>query len=98
MHPQTQNPNEFLNNLTKKCFCWDEDTIMGASDAVIAFNDGNTGRVKVIEHMRINPGENCFRKLEQMDKVRIDKAELITVDHLRSSERRKENPWERSRG
>ncbi|KAJ8876629.1 hypothetical protein PR048_021074 [Dryococelus australis] len=52
------------------------------NDAVISFNEGNFGRVKVIEELDISTGPNAVKTFKFLDKVRIQKlqraAELST--------------------
>ena len=66
LHGQTQNNNELLNGVIwKQC---PEDVFvgwsaleMGVASAVRSFNYGQSGILKVMENLRVNPGENCIR-------------------------------------
>ena len=88
LHGQTQNNNESLNGVIWKRFPNDvfvgRSTLeMGDASAVISFNDGRSGILKVIENLSMNPGENCFRYCNEKDNTRIKEMEKKSTPDLR---------------
>lgn len=80
LHGRTQNPNESFNNviwtrIPKNVFVGAKTLRLGVSDAVITYNAGNIGRIKVLEQLGINPGVNTLQAFHRMDKLRISKAQ-----------------------
>ena len=71
LHGKTQNNNEYLNGLTsKRCrkdvFLGCTTLELGVASAIISFNDGLGGVVKVFSELSISPGkytgEHCLEK------------------------------------
>ncbi|KAJ8876691.1 hypothetical protein PR048_021138 [Dryococelus australis] len=51
---------------------------LGVNDDVITFNGGNAGRIRVLEHLGINTGWDTETILQELDKQRVAKAEIVT--------------------
>ena len=80
LHGQTQNNNESLNSVIwKRCpkdvFVGRSTLEMGVASAVISFNDGQSGILKVMENLSMNPSENCIRYCNERDNTRIKEME-----------------------
>ena len=80
LHDKTQNNNESLNGLIwKRCpkdvFVGRTTLELGVASAIISFNDGLGGVVKVFSELNISPGkyteENC------LDRINRTMTELI---------------------
>lgn len=76
----TQNVNESLNaKIWKTCpktgFCGKNIVKIATNDAVITFNDGVQGRLKVISELGMEPGRFCEVALNKEDLARISTAE-----------------------
>lgn len=50
--------------------------VIGVLDAVLTFNEGNSGRVKVLQCLGIEPGFNALNIFQQIDNIRIRKAKI----------------------
>lgn len=79
LHGGTQNPSESLNNmiwarLPKRTFVMMTTLELGVFDAIAVFNKGNIVRCEVLAKLGIVPGENCVKALQDMDKLRVKKA------------------------
>lgn len=75
----TQNPNESLNsiiwkNVPKTVFCGKKVLDLGVADAVITFNSGYKGRLKVMKKLGVTPGKFCVQYSNAADWKRIAKA------------------------
>jgi len=75
----TQNPNESLNsiiwkNAPKTVFCGKQVLDIGVADAVIIFNTGYKGRLKVMKMFGVTPGKFCVQYCNYSDWQRIGKA------------------------
>ncbi|XP_054279210.1 uncharacterized protein LOC128997596 [Macrosteles quadrilineatus] len=90
LHGRTQNVNESFNNVVwcrvpKNNFVGKQTLQLGVQDAVISFNDGNVGRLRVLEEIGVqNLGKNTISVLQKFDADRIRKAdraaELMTKE------------------
>lgn len=81
LHGKTQNPNESFNSviwcrLPKNVFVGYDTLVIGVLDAVLTFNEGNSGRVKVLQCLGIEPGFNALNIFQQIDNIRIRKAKI----------------------
>ena len=88
LHGETQNNNESLNDVVwKRCpkdvFVGQSTLEMGAASAVITFNDGQSGILKVMENYSMNPGENCIRCCNEKDNSRIKEMEKKSAPEVR---------------
>ena len=88
LHGQTQNNNESLNGVIWKRFSKDvfvgRSTLeMGVASAVISFNDGLSGILKVMENLSMNPSENCIRYCNGKDNTRIKEMEKKSTPEVR---------------
>ena len=77
---KTQNQNESLNGMVwervpKGVFVGSEVLQLGVYDAVAHFNIGSRAAIKVFESLGIPPGEFCINECQQLDKIRVLKAE-----------------------
>ena len=55
------------------------DTLkMGVLDAVLTFNEGNVGRVKVLQCLGIDPGVNAVKSFQEIlsQRIKTSKIEL----------------------
>lgn len=57
-------------------------------DAIITFNLGALGKIKVLEKLCGGAGRNCLVGLKQIDKVRI--LEANKANHLQNKKKRRE--------
>lgn len=85
LHGRTQNPNESLNNviwtrLPKRIFVGRSTLEMGVYDAVITFNDGAVGRLKVLQNLQMTCSANTTKGLRYIDNIRIKESEKIEKD------------------
>lgn len=79
LHGGTQNLSESLNNmiwarLPKRTFVMMTTLELGVYDAIAVFNKGNIVRCEVLAKLGIVPGENCVKALQDIDNLRIKKA------------------------
>lgn len=96
LHGKTQNVNESFNNVIwsrvpKNTFVGRRALEFGVFDAVLTFNRGNVGRIAVLEHLGVKIGKNTATILQQLDQLRVTKAELAQEKmskDARSSRRR----------
>jgi hypothetical protein len=49
--------------------------LCGVSDAVLSFNEGNAGKVKVLKKLGIEPGVNMVKCCAEMDNIHVRKAD-----------------------
>ena len=80
LHGKTQNNNESINNLIlKRCpkdvYVGRTVLEIGTPSAVINFNEGFQGMLKVFKELGINPGEDCVNFSEKKDSNRIEQTE-----------------------
>lgn len=78
---KTQNCNEAFNHiiwsrLPKTEFVNAQTIQIGVLDAVLCYNDGVLGRVKVLQELCGQAGPNCVIGLQKKDFTRVRKAEL----------------------
>lgn len=81
----TQNANEsFHSKSWKICpktgFFGKRIIQIGTNDAVITFNDGMAGRLKVLEKLHIPIGTYMTKELKQVDEARIRSAEKRAIE------------------
>lgn len=77
---KTQNPNESINGviwqrLPKTVFVGHQVLKLGATDAVLCFNDGSIAKVNVLERLSFRPGKLMVEGLIKIDEERIQKAD-----------------------
>uniref|UniRef100_A0A1B6JFM5 Mutator-like transposase domain-containing protein n=1 Tax=Homalodisca liturata TaxID=320908 RepID=A0A1B6JFM5_9HEMI len=82
---KSQNPNESMNNviwarLPKRTFVTLGALRLGVYEAVLSFNDGYSSKVKVLEHIGLEPGLNMRLALKRLDTQRIRKADKAATD------------------
>ena len=58
---------------------------MGVAFAVISFNDRQSGILKVMENLSMNPDENCVRYCNERDNTRIKEMEKKSTPEVRHS-------------
>ena len=80
LHGQTQNNNESINGVIwKRCpkdiFAGRIALEIGVASAIINFNDGISGVLKVLKNLRVEPGRNCIAYCKQNDNNRIRNME-----------------------
>lgn len=80
LHGRTQNVNESFNavlwsRIPKSNFVGQKTLKFGTLDAVITFNEGNKGRIKVLKKLGVKLGMNCLKILHGIDCDRVSKAE-----------------------
>jgi hypothetical protein len=76
LHGKTQNCNESFNNIVwtrcpKRVFVGRIALELCLYDAATCFNDGNVGRYKVLQKLKIDPGSHTLEGLKAMDARRI---------------------------
>lgn len=101
LHWCTQNPNESFNNLIwtripKNVFVGLDILKLGALEAVICFNMGNIGRVKVLQQLGIDPGINSIQQFKAIDDLRLKDAER-QADEMTKEARKKRRDDKRKR-
>ena len=94
LHGKTQNVNEGFNNIVwcrvpKNVFVGYKTLKLGVSDAVITWNDGNIGRVKVLRALGMKSGENTMHALQSLDKLRIQKAEAAALQMTKEARKKR---------
>lgn len=95
LHGQTQNVNECFNGvvwsrLPKTVFIGLETFKLGVYDSVITFNEGNLGRIKVLQHITgADAGVNSIIGYRQMDKQRVKKADRAQKENQKQKRQRK---------
>lgn len=94
LHGRTQNPNESFNNVIwsrvpKNVFVGLRTLKLGVYDSVITFNNGNIGRIKVLEKLGLQPGSNTIETMKYMDSVRLRKAESSFLFATKEARKRK---------
>ena len=88
LHGQTQNNNESLNGVIwKRCpkdvFVGQSTLEMGVASAVINFNHGQSGILKLMENLSMNPGEYLIRYCNERDNTRIKEMEKKSTPDVR---------------
>lgn len=81
LHGKTQNPNESFNSVVwcrvpKNVYVGYDTLLMGVLDAILTFNEGNSGRVKVLQCLGLDPGVNAMKIFQEIDNERIKKAKM----------------------
>ena len=81
LHGKTLNINETFSNViwTRvpiNVFVGRKTFEFGVHDAVVTFNVGNAGRLSILEDLRVKLGKNTVTILEDLDRLRIAKAEV----------------------
>lgn len=79
-HGKTQNPNESFNSIVwsripKTVFVGPDTLKLGVLDAVISFNEGELGKIKVLEQLGMSVGRNTKFILKRIDTLRVKKRE-----------------------
>lgn len=86
LHGKTQNVNESFNNvlwsrIPKNTFVGRSTLEVGAKDALITFNDGNIGRLRVLKCLGLEDvGEHTVAALKYADHIRITKADRAALE------------------
>lgn len=96
VHGRTQNFNESLNNviwtrIPKNTFVGLPTLKLGVMDAIITFNLGALGKIKVLEKLCKAAGRNCLVGLKSIDKLRIIEANKAIQIQKKSKRREKRN-------
>ena len=81
LHGKTQNTNESFNNIIwcrvpKTVFVGANTLSIGVHDAVLTFNEGSSGRIKVLKRLGIEPGMNMVKACQNIDYLRVKKADI----------------------
>lgn len=93
LHGRTQNVNESFNGvlwsrIPKVNFVGLQTLKFGVFDAVVTFNEGNKGRLKVLEGMGLQIGSNCAQTFRAIDLIRIHKSEIATKEETKRARKR----------
>lgn len=93
LHGQTQNVNESFNavlwsRLPKVNFVGISTLKFGTYDAIVSFNDGNRGRIKVLHDLGLKVGSNCMKTLLAIDSVQVDKADYAALPKSKENRKR----------
>ncbi|KAG8293216.1 hypothetical protein J6590_023375 [Homalodisca vitripennis] len=68
---------ELVEPNPKNVFVGRETLVLGVHDAVLTFNEGNIGRIKVLKELGIKDcGKYTVSTLKSLDEVRMRKADL----------------------
>lgn len=95
LHGRTQNANESFNNivwsrLPKNNFIGKKTLVLGVYDAVISFNEGNIGRLRVLEELGIEDlGKHTIAALHLFDATRIKQADRAAEEMTKEARIRK---------
>lgn len=73
----------------KTTFCGLNVVSIAVYDAVLCFNAGNSGRIKVLVRAGLEPGVHTLKILHAMDKKRITKAELSILELEKQARQKK---------
>lgn len=88
----TQNANESYNNLLwsicpKRGFAGSKVVQIAAYEAALLFNEGNIAKQRVLQHLKIVPGQHFLKSMTNFDNLRVRCAEkkvlLETVEARR---------------
>lgn len=93
LHGQTQNVNESFNavlwsRIPKVNFVGISTLKCCTYDAIVTFNDGNRGRIKVLHDLGLKVGSNCTKTLLAIDSVRVDKADYAALPKSKENRKR----------
>lgn len=93
LHGRTQNVNESFNGvlwsrIPKNNFVGVNTLKFGTYDAVVTFNEGNKGRLKVLQSLGIKVGKNCVNTFRDADKARVKKAERAAKEEAKQTRKR----------
>lgn len=96
VHGKTQNQNESFNNMVwsrilKNNFVGLSTLQIGAYDAVVCYNEGALGKVRVLEELIGRCGANCVVGLKQQDQRRVYQAEIAMKDIEKRALQAREN-------
>lgn len=94
MHGKTQNCNESFNNTVWLCcpktvYVGFEVLELGTLDAVISFNDGHLGKIKVLEELGCTPSTNTLQQLQEIDHERVRKADAAITAICKQARKKK---------
>lgn len=88
LHGQTQNVNSVLYSRIPKINFVEISTLtFGTYDVVIAFNNGNKGRIKVLNELGVKIGNIILNTFRNIDRTRVQKADYLALPEPK--ERRK---------
>lgn len=101
LHGKTQNCNEAFNNVLwsrvpKTTFVGVHTLELGLYDAVLTFNEGACGRLKVLKKLNIHPGYNTTKIIQEIDHLRVLKADIM-VEALAKQARKVKRNMKRAR-
>lgn len=93
LHGKTQNVNESFNNLLwtripKSVFVGMKTLQLGTYDTVITFNNGCSGRLRVLEKLGVILGKHTVEGLHKVDIGRVKKAE-VSAKHVTKEARKR---------
>jgi hypothetical protein len=96
VHGRTQNCNEAVNNviwtrIPKNNFVSLSTLKIGVWDAIITYNEGALGKVKVLEKLCKAAGRNCVVGLQKIDLRRILEAKRNNKEQNKTKRRQKRN-------
>ena len=105
LHGKTKNANESFNNMVwcrcpKRVFVGHRVFRIAVSDAVICFNEGCSGRFKVIQQLTGRDGSLCRKGLKSIDSRRVSKAEkkLLAPDAKKRRRKQREENTSENKG
>ncbi|KAI8794044.1 hypothetical protein BgiBS90_004420 [Biomphalaria glabrata] len=81
LHGQTQNANESFHHIIwdkcpKSTFVGKKRLEIAVFDAVLSYNEGEIGRLRIYDKLNISPGSNCISAFHELDKSRIASSEI----------------------
>lgn len=94
LHGRTQNVNESFNNVLwtrvpKQTFVGIQTLKCGTYDAVITFNEENSGRLTVLKELGVKIGKNCLQTFRVLDLNRIKKADSSNTEESKRARKRR---------
>lgn len=100
-HGRSQNPNESFNNMVwsripKNVFVGLHTLKLGVMDAIITFNSGALGKVKILQTL-CGDGSNCVIGLKSIDEMRAKEAKKAMEEIVKKARQKKRN-LKRKRG
>ncbi len=94
VHGGSQNSNESLHNMIwarcpKTTFVGRMRMELGAFDAVICFNDGESARVEIFKRLGVESGDHCVAGFRRLDCKRIANSSLSASESVKKARKDK---------
>lgn len=98
LHGLTQNVNQSFNNIVwsrvpKSTLVGLKTLELGVRDAVISFNDGNVGRLRVLEELGVTDlGKDTIAALQKFNTTQMKEVDRVAEE--KTKEARVKNRWQ----